>query len=232
MTWPIGLWFRFRNTLCLASHTLWASIQGGKTKTGIRLYFQKWLVPDSDSTSLAKRPYFDNESECNQYCSESSGRGSDSSENSKKKGGHWKLYSWCVAVWYFISISLLHQFWGLVLFPQFLDDEKSITSNMFVVNMVNGYHFHPRYDLPLFHNSKSFKHQSCFNLLSSCLERSWQVFSQGCHQSTYRYGKLFSSVICLFPYSYFKCHHHFCILFEKKKTLSVKGFGIWAGHSS
>ena len=101
-------------------------------------HFAKRPVPVSSSASLAKRPHLESGTETHPGGKQSAGGSvSVSSADVRRKGGqgHSDL-----------------QFFRLVCLPIFLDQWRSITSNKFVLNVVQGHHLQLRSHPPLFCN--------------------------------------------------------------------------------
>ena len=122
---------------------------------GFHFTVQKRPVPGSSGALLAGRPHLESSTEIHPGGKKSaSGSVSASSADARRKEGHGYWCSWCITVLSLLII-LIFGLPGCYAFP-FFDQWRSITSNRFVFNMVQGHHLQLRSCPPLFHNFQQF----------------------------------------------------------------------------
>ena len=121
------------------------------SRTGIHFIVQKRTIPESTGASLAKRPHLESRIEaCTGGRKFVGGSVSASSADAMKKencGVGTPDVSQSTA--FLSSLSLVLQ---VGMLSHFLDQQRSISSKRFVLNMAQGYHLQLRSHPPLFHN--------------------------------------------------------------------------------
>ena len=126
-----------------------------KLKAGFHYNIQEWPVLECGGDSFARKPHPDPRLDGHQAGRKSAGGASASTTESKKKGSHVNIIpdasqsapSLSSSSSYVVQVGTL---------PKFLDQWRSIMSNIFVFNMMNGHYLQLRYCCPLFHNFRQF----------------------------------------------------------------------------
>ena len=141
-----------------------------RPQTGFYFTVQRRPVPGSSGASLAKKPQLECGNEVHPSEKKSAGGSvSTSSAETRRKGSHRGWHSWCARVLSFFSLFIISicSFSGWYAF-QIFDQSRSITSNRFLLNMVQGHHLQLRSCPPLFHIILLFRRR-----LMSFLLREW-----------------------------------------------------------
>ena len=119
------------------------------------------------------------------------------------------------------------QFFRLVCFPLFLDQWQSITSNSFVLNMVQGHHLQLRSHCPLCHNLWQFSAKAAAAHLPIIQKEVNELLSKGVIEPSSGGAGFYSSVFVVpkctggqWPILYFKQFNHNCICLILRCLLS------------